>query len=245
MKAEANFPIDWRDAPSPLELPAGGCDIWRVDLSAAPTEAQHVLLDAAERQRAERFRSQRDRERFACCRAALRTILARYLRRDPAELLFSLGQHGRPFLCHEPALEFNVTHSGELALIAVSVHGPLGIDLEVLRDMPRAASLAARYFHPNERAAIETALPADRSRLLLSGWVRKEAALKSTGLGIAYGPARIDTGIAFEERVLSVSVNGARQHVRIVSFSPADGYVGACALPAGHSSIRYLNLAPP
>jgi 4'-phosphopantetheinyl transferase len=149
------------------------------DLPASP-------LDAEERARAGRFRFERDRDRFVRCRAALRALLARYLGRPAASVRLALGPHGKPRLAEgDEALQFNVSHSDERAVLAFAAGRAVGVDVE--RIDPRRASddIAERFFSADEAASVRKAPGEARSELFFRCWTRKEAYLKARGEGFA------------------------------------------------------------
>jgi 4'-phosphopantetheinyl transferase len=224
----------WQPPPEGLELPAGGCHVWRLAIGSLPEPAALGVLDAAERDRAARFVFERDRVRYLAAHVGLRQILAGYLGAAPAELAFAEGLHGRPQLGGAWAgkLEFNLSHSVELALVAVTRQGPLGVDVEALRPMPDWRELAERYFTPQECAAL-SAGGADPQVEFLRCWVRKEAALKSTGIGLSEEPRDVSVGVGPQAAQLRVRAAlapaEARTEVRVVSIDLQGAAVAACA----------------
>jgi len=199
------------------------CQLWQVDLFGESTAI--YLLDPAEQNRAARFRFERDRRRFVNSRIALRKILATYLDRDPAQLRFHIGEYGRPSFS-DASLQFNITHSEDLALIAVTAQGPLGVDLESVREIDCVLELARRYLHPNEILLLEAAAPADRSEIFLSCWVRKEAVLKSTGAGLTLDTRLLDVGATRDAKTLNLPGFPA---LRVTSLEPVQGFIAALA----------------
>src|SRR5215210_2993121 len=166
--------IVWQSALPSGVPPHAVCHVWRVDLdptTAAKTTACPGVLNAAELNSAARFIRERDGMRFAACRSALREILGGYLICAPRELVFHQGPHGRPFLVGGE-VDFNITHSGDLALIAICAEGPVGIDVEMLRDVRAALGLSRRYFQMSEQQQLEAALPEERSAMFLTCWTR-------------------------------------------------------------------------
>jgi 4'-phosphopantetheinyl transferase len=106
----------------------------------------------------------------------MRDILARF---TAAPLEFALQQHGKPHLPLSPELRFNLSHSHELALVAVALDREVGVDIERLRPLPRFAAVADRFFPPSEPA------PTDETDFFRR-WTRVEALLKARGVGL-YG----------------------------------------------------------
>jgi 4'-phosphopantetheinyl transferase len=138
--------------------------------------------------RAGRFRFVRDRRRYVVGRAQLRAILGAYVGRDPRELRFSYGGHGKPALPAEraePRLDFNLTRSHELGMLAIQLDADIGLDVELLRPFPEALDIAKRFFAPQEFTMLASLPAADVAAAFFSCWTRKEAMVKSMGLGLS------------------------------------------------------------
>lgn len=158
-------------------------DVWTADLDALPP-ALHAasILSADELTRAARFRFDHHRHRFTRCRLLLRELLGNELGIHPASIAFRYGPHGKPAL---DALHFNLSHSGPLAVIAISRDHPLGIDVEQIDRRKDVVPLARTAFSPEECAELN-ALPSDeRIDAFFRGWARKEAYLKLLGTGFS------------------------------------------------------------
>ena len=160
-----------------------------LDLRVAPerVEADLCLLDGDERERAARFRFPEHRRRFIACRAGLRRMLGQCLGREPDRLRFVTGPFGKPALAASAGAEvlhFNVSHSDDLALVAVAQGREVGVDIERRRDVDDLLETVARRFAPAECAELADAAPADRTRIFFDLWTRKEAVVKATGLGL-------------------------------------------------------------
>lgn len=110
-------------------------DIWEFPLNT-PFHQANSLLNEKELERANRYHFERHRRRFTIARATLRLILGRYLQRDASQLSFQYSSHGKPGIESSQGLEFNLSHSGELALLAVGCQFPLGVDLEFFSARP-------------------------------------------------------------------------------------------------------------
>ncbi|KGI79204.1 hypothetical protein LF63_0100490 [Oleiagrimonas soli] len=126
-------------------------------------------------------------------RAPLRRLLAAYLDTTSDRVQFHDGEHGRPVLRDAPtALDFNWSHSGDIALVAIARGLPqLGIDIEVSRPRPRALALAERFFAIDEHTRIAALPDTQRTDAFLRLWTAKEAVLKGLGEGLRYGLHRV------------------------------------------------------
>ena len=169
--------------------PLTGLDVhvWRValDRPSASVAALAGLLSAEEMDRAARFVFERDRRRYIVARAALRQLIARYVGRAPDSVPFRYGKFGKPRLDGRSGPAFNVSHSEECALIAVSRRGALGVDIEAIRELRDAEDIATRFFAPGEVARLMALPAAVRTGAFFTCWTRKEAYLKALGSGLA------------------------------------------------------------
>ena len=179
--------------------------IWSVNLDGPPVlyTQLHPYLSADEQARAARFHFDHHRHHFVIARGVLRVLLGQYLHQAPADLTFAYSDRGKPRLAKplldassdkgmdrprnqpQPTLEFNLSHSGGLALYVISCDRPVGIDVEHLRPMPQATQLAERFFSHQEYTQLMQRPPEQRERIFFRGWTRKEAYLKATGEGLA------------------------------------------------------------
>ena len=186
-----------KSEPSRLPGPAG-VDLWRGDLDAGDTDLERLrtLLTPSERARADGFAFDRERRRSAASRGLLRTLLARYTKADPRNLVIETGDHGKPRLGGQGDLRFNVAHSGATWLCAVVRGREVGVDLEEVREDPGHPAMAERYFSANESRTL-AALPAkERTSAFFRCWTRKEAFLKAKGFGLALPLDAFDVSLA-------------------------------------------------
>jgi 4'-phosphopantetheinyl transferase len=141
-------------------------------------------LDAGELDRAASFREKIHRESFVAARGLLRCALGELLSVAPGRIELWYSPTGKPSLTGE-SLEINLSHSGLAAVLAVSSDGPVGIDVEVIREVPDALALADRFLPAPEGLALRSCPPADRSALFLRFWTAAEALLKADGAGLS------------------------------------------------------------
>jgi 4'-phosphopantetheinyl transferase len=180
----------WEPALLPADgLESGALHLWRADLD----ELDHIgdgVLSAEERERAYRFSSERSRERWSRCRAVLRELLGGYLTRDPAAIEFGEGERGKPSAVAAQGIEFNLSHSGRLALFGFAHDNPLGVDVELAGRVRDPLAVAEREFGDDEYERLRGLPEGEREPEFLRLWVRHEAALKCRGGGL--GGPRVD-----------------------------------------------------
>ncbi|NEB77501.1 4'-phosphopantetheinyl transferase superfamily protein [Streptomyces sp. SID14478] len=172
---------------------SGPVGLWLVETDAAPADDTAGVLDAEERRRAAAFRFDGHRRRYLASHLALRGILADRLGRAPGALRFVRrpcpgcgASHGRPALADAPDVHFSLSHSGDLALVAVAPT-VVGADVEEHPEATAVEDLTG-VLHPRERAELAAvADPLERRLALARVWVRKEAYLKGLGTGLARG----------------------------------------------------------
>lgn len=159
-------------------------DVWRAELDA-PGWPGPEQLPAAERERAAAMRRPGAAAHWVAARWALRHVLARYLDEEPAEIELALDPHGKPELAQAPErLRFNLSHSGGIALVAVSREHEVGVDVEQVRAGRDAVALAERALPPEDVAAVRGAPDEERAEVFHRHWARHEARLKCLGVGL-------------------------------------------------------------
>jgi 4'-phosphopantetheinyl transferase len=218
-----------------LDLAADEIHVWRAELDQPDATVERLgrTLSPDEQERARRFVLERVRTRFVVGRGLLRTILGRYLAREPHRLRFAYGDRGKPALAPAEStdLRFNVSHSGGAALFAVTRGREVGVDVEQLRPMPRAERIAERFFSAPEIRAL-AALPAARkAEGFFTCWTRKEAYIKARGDGLAHPLDRFAVTVAPDEPVRLSAVGGGDAgeiaHWSLAALPAGPGYVGA------------------
>ena len=229
----------WSAAPVNLSLADDEVHVWRasIDISPGQRDGFAQTLSQDEQARAERFLFQKDRDRFIASHGLLRLILGSYMMTGPEELVFCYDQRGKPSLPIDGnalRLSFNMAHSHDLALIAVSIDQEIGIDLEFIRaDFPSAEIVT--QFCSSEESLRYDALPKhERQRLFFIWWVRSEACLKAAGRGLSSGlnehfriPLVSPDGIP---KIGTVADRSTNQGYSLIDLNVGFGYVAALAV---------------
>jgi 4'-phosphopantetheinyl transferase len=166
----------------------GALDLWLAPLGALAAE-DLAVLSGDERERVERQRRAAT-PTFGAARAVLRRVLARYVGAAPEALVFRYGEYGRPALALDVALDFNLSHSGSLALIAVAHGARVGVDLQRVEPGRDLRALANRFFAEAEAASLLGLEGEALAREFFRLWCCKEAYVKALGTSIAELPSR-------------------------------------------------------
>lgn len=238
----------WIDPPARLELLDDVVDVWRLEVEQPPEVVDHFerFLSADEIERADRFRLRNDRDTFVLTRGVLRTLLATYLSEttlDPSTVPLTSGRWGKPELgfCRETQrnpIEFNVSHSGGLAVLAFSHRYPVGVDVEKLRVDYEAQSRARRFFTESEYRSLEGVPDGQRTEAFFDCWTRKEAFMKATGKGFHMGMDSFSVSVdALQPRVLYVD-GGNPEEWKVFTLEVGAHYASSLAVHA--SSHLYL-----
>jgi 4'-phosphopantetheinyl transferase len=232
----------WDAPPAALTLSNHDVHVWRTSLELNTDHVRRLrqTLSADEIVRAERFHFERDRRHFIVARGVLRMILSRYLGLGPHQLGFCYSSYGKPALATAPGrdwLRFNVSHSHELALYAITCGREVGIDIEYMRDDVATDAIAERYFSPREVRTFR-ALPAPQRReAFFACWTRKEAYIKARGEGLSFPLDRFDVSLAPGEppallRTLGDPHEACRWSLR--ALAPGAAYMAALVVE-GHN----------
>ena len=177
----------WQSWPaSPSDLESAGLHVLRVSLAAerAPAGTVWDTLTPDELARSERYVVEPPRRRFRLCRRALRQVLGWSLNVDPASLRFETERNGKPVLQGHPDCYFNVSHTGDWGVIAVSRSRHLGVDIEAIDPRHNHEGLARRFFSDHEQRQLQELPEELRQAAFYRLWTSKEAYMKSLGLGL-------------------------------------------------------------
>jgi 4'-phosphopantetheinyl transferase len=182
---------EWRLTSVGGELSDDDVHVWRValDQSAGMIAKLAPLLSKDEYQKAMRYYRPADRDRFIVGRGILRRIISDYLEIPSAQLRFTYNEYGKPAVPddqNDRALNFNLSHSAELILYAVTRGRDVGIDIEYIREDFATLEIAEHFFSKDEVAALKL-LPRDQRTVgFFNCWSRKEAFIKAKGMGGSY-----------------------------------------------------------
>ena len=219
-----------------LRLPENNEDhVWTTGIPAsrASVLALAGLLSADEQVRAARFIRSKDRDSYVVAHGILRRLLGGYLAAPPARLSFFTQAFGKPALvpgAGRPPLAFNLAHSGDVILVAVTAGCEVGVDVEQIRPDLDMTAVAQTHFSEQEVAALKAMPPEERTVGFFRCWTRKEAYLKARGDGLGFPLDKFSVafGRKTEPEILWVADDPrARDRWSVYDLSVGPGYVGA------------------
>lgn len=212
--------------------------VWRIRLGRAPRPVAGLLplLSPEEIARAERIVVKEASRRFVVAHAATRMILGRYLGERAEDIRFVTGERGKPHVVTSSGaaeLRFSLSHSGDLALCAVTHGRETGVDVEQVRPVSAWRDIAARYFSEQENRAMSSLDGAEAREAFLQGWTRKEAYSKALGEGLSQRWTEFTVSLRPGQAAGRVSAGPDAEVVgplTLCALAPGAGYVAAVAV---------------
>lgn len=237
----------WNTTPVRLSPSDKYIDVWRTSLNLPPAQVDSYrsVLSVAEIKRANRFKVKRKYFEYIISRGMLRRVLGLVLNRDPSTFEFGYTEHDKPYLninWRGEQVYFNVSHSHEQTLIAVTLARPVGIDIEQIRQDVEFKKLAKRFFSAAEARDLDTYTDSGIALAFFSCWTRKEAFVKALGDGIAFGLSEFSVSVNPFDGEVALSTHWDPDEARkwtLVNIRTDADYAAALAVPAREISIRY------
>lgn len=235
----------WLKAPTDIEnikLSPNEVHIWRENLGNVESllEQFKQILSEDELVRAKRFHFEQHRQRFIAGRGILRSILGRYLNIQSSKIQFGYEPRGKPFLnqSYHTNLSFNLSHSQDFALYAISLTDSIGVDLECFNSTTDVLSLAQRFFLPSEFTTIKSAPPQQQQQLFFRYWTCKEAYLKATGTGLK-DLQKVEIFLT-PEQPARLNLPG---EWNLVEIEPFTNCAAAIAIPGQNLQLKYWDFS--
>lgn len=231
------YMLTWQPKPRSLSLDEKAIHVWRFDLddcSESIVASCQQWLSQDEQARAQRYATQALRQYFILTRGQMREVLANYLNTTPGAVTFSYTENGKPYL-QNSNLQFNLSHSGDYALLAVTRQAYVGIDIEDCTRKVEYLELAQRFFHPDEYQQLSKLPDNDLQHAFFQVWTAKEALVKATGQGIANSLDKIFLNLDTLVSPQAVVLPDMQVQLWVELFMPMTGYQAA---------VAYCNPAP-
>lgn len=227
-------------------LASGDVHLWQIHLISPEDEVRRCrnVLSGDELERADRFVFEKHRSRYTIARAAMRKVLSEYLGIPPQKVAFSYGPQGKPALSpdlEQSGITFNLSHSGDYALLGVAQQLCMGVDIEMINREFGTEEIATRFFSPSENETLR-AVPAEgKAQAFFSCWTRKEAYIKAVGGGLSIPLDSFDVafGPGVSAALLRVQVP-AHEHWKLYDIPAPEGYAAALVIEGEGHRIQHL-----
>ncbi|MEG5162036.1 4'-phosphopantetheinyl transferase superfamily protein [Microcoleus sp. AT3-A2] len=236
----------WNSPPLDLTLDMGEIHVWRVSLAQTESCLQSLqqTLSADERTKADRFRFPKDRSQFIVSRGALRAILSRYLNISSHILRFEYNPYGKPSLIVAQGgntLRFNLSHSGNMAVIAITKNRDIGVDIESINPNFPCLEIAEKFFSPLEHSVLLLLPEHLQPRAFFTCWTRKEAYIKAVGKGLSIPLNQFDVSLGPGEPAALLNVEDNPEEASrwsLMELIPSSDMVAAVAVAGDCSKLH-------
>ena len=209
-----------------------------------PIEPFQHLLSADEHERAAKFVFDLHRNAYIVARGVLRLILGQALQIPPQDVRFVYGCKGKPMLAAQSPVRFHLSHSGSVAVYAVTMEREIGIDVEHIRPVNDMDTLARYSFSAAENTVFVNLPESQRQDAFFNCWTRKEAYIKALGDGLSYALQDFDVTLRPGDPAKLLQVTGKPEEAErwsLHAFRPAENYVGALAVE-GQADVQYCSI---
>lgn len=210
----------------------GTIHLWVFDIS--PQAGLLTALSDADQARAASFIHPQDQQRYARSRAALRWVLAYQTGASPLGLPLWVDDMGKPHLPDDMGCPFNLSHGGDVAVVAIGSHQPVGVDVEPWSQQAGMLDLIDQFMSPSEQGQLKD-LPStpQATACCLRAWTRKEAALKALGCGLSIDARRVEAGLAAAPALWSAKEIRPGHHVSVQTIEIPEGMVAVAEVHEG------------
>jgi 4'-phosphopantetheinyl transferase len=234
----------WQTPPPNIMLDNESVHVWRIRLDC-DIQRQNQLrmqLSTEEKKQADRFQFEQDRSRYQIAHGAMRMILGGYLECTPQSIEFLYSDKGKPYLPQMTNLYFNLSHSSEVALLAVTKMGEIGVDIEHHRQLDEIHQIARQCFSVQEYQQFASLQPPDNLRAFFNGWTRKEAFIKALGQGLSYPLDKFSVSLLPSELSRLLAVEGKEDEAEnwtIFAILSGEVFSSAFALRQKTVMVKY------
>jgi 4'-phosphopantetheinyl transferase len=202
-------------------------------------------LSPSEANKASRFYNELDQRRYALGRSLLRILISIYTEIEPKKIELQTKESGKPYL-PKTDLQFSKAASGPFGLVALTLNGEVGVDIEKIQQLDRVSQLVKSGFSTSEHRVFQRIPMSQRDKAFFGGWTRKEAVVKALGTGFALAPDQVIVSLGssqvYEFKIPSLPSEYAPNWT-LLSWSPAAGYQAAIAVRSSNVALSFFILA--
>lgn len=238
--------IIWQNPSQKFTINPQEVHIWKTNLEQSSINVQNSfkILNEYEKNKARRFHFEKHQKRFIIARSSLKKILSLYLSISPQEIEFIYNDYGKPKLIdkiNKLALQFNVSHSKNMAIYGITCHYLIGVDIEYIRPMPEAENLAKRFFSDKEYEQMRPLPSEEKSKEFFKLWTAKEAYLKAIGQGISGGLEKVEISQYEPKQFISLPESNNIKY-NLFYLTPHYNYLAAIAVQNNQQNYYYWQL---
>lgn len=243
--------------PIDLEIPNEAIDLWYISLNKTPLPSDTEILDQSEIAKLRRFIFEKDKNCYINTHSSMRKILACYLSVEPQSIVFTYNSYGKPGIkttnLTAKKIFFNISHSHNIALLAVTGIGNVGVDVEYIRPEIATIELAFNTFSHAELSSLNKVARPDFPYAFYKYWTLKEAFIKGIGKGLSFPLKDFDVSIdqKYSNKLLNikdekVNINNWKlfnlQAPDSRKFNESERYLSAISIQTGKSfpKLNYL-----
>ncbi|MGK7941237.1 MAG: 4'-phosphopantetheinyl transferase superfamily protein [Crocosphaera sp.] len=236
--------IVWKDPSPKLTINSQEIHLWKTNLQQSSLNIKNgfKILNQEEKIKAQKFHFEQHQQRFIIARSTLKRILSLYLSLPPETIEFQYSDHGKPQLVdhlNNKQLQFNLSHSQDLAIYAITPYYLIGVDVEYVRPMRDAENIAKRFFSAQEFQRINSLSPVNKNKEFLTLWTAKEAYLKAIGKGLSGGLETVEIS-SYEPRKFINLPDINKHNWTLLSFVPQVNYLAAMAVQDNQQVTTYF-----
>ena len=234
----------WNKPQQFPKLHQGDIHVWLLKVTDYSSKKLWPFLNKTEKQRAHGFTFAEHREKFIITHGILRLLLSKYLLQDPKTIKFTHNKQGKPTITKNE-LEFNISHSGDLALFAFAKNISLGVDVEAIKPKIEYEDIAKRFFSPTEYEQLLRVPTKIRKTAFFNCWTRKEAFIKAVGEGLSFPLSDFEVNIqetkSSQSQLLKIHQTYNAKDWSILSLNILGKYTAAIAFNAKVNDIKIHN----
>lgn len=231
---------------NPIDLKPNTIHIWSVNfiVNDEAFNVYHSLLSEDEKLRASRFKFYKDKRCYVVTKGVLRLLSERYLNIDAKDIKFEYEDYGKPKFKHKTNLNFNVSHSGDIAIIGFVFDHTIGVDIEKIKNDFDTFEIAANFFSKKEISALREIPKSEQHIAFYRCWTRKEAFIKAKGTGLSFplNEFAVTLDSDLEAKLIETQWDiSEKEQWQLSSFIPSKDYIAAHIVDSKIENTQYFN----
>jgi 4'-phosphopantetheinyl transferase len=229
-----------------FSLPTNQTHIWFInfDITEEKFNSLNSFLSKDEIIKASKFRFKKDKNCSIISRGALRLLSSKYLNIKPEDIIFKYGKYGKPEYNIDTELKFNVSHSGNMAILSFVKDFDIGVDIEKIKDDFDVLDIATNYFSELEIEALKKVSKEKQAEHFYRCWTRKESFIKAKSQGLSFPLDSFSVCINSDKETELLETKWDKEEKdtwELFTFSPHQNYIGAVSIQGSVKSIEYFN----